>query len=434
MINWRKPVIYSLLYLSGSKIPKYLEEIKRVDSMSDKEKKKYQEDKLKKLLLHSYENVPYYTKVLAEAGVVKDGKVHLENFSKIPILTKGIIRKEKENLLSKDYKSRKPYENSSGGSTGEPVRFIQDKEYNEWNIANKIYYKIQRNYNIGNKELRLWGSEKDVLEEKESFKVRIRNFIFGRKEINSFNMSLQNMKNYYEVLNSYKPSWVEAYAHSIYEFAVFLEKNNLRPHTPKGIICSAGNLYPHMKQKIEEVFLTNVYNRYGSREVGDCACTDNTKNGFRLSIWNQLIEVDTLNQNIYVTPLNNYSMPMVRYDIGDKAQRGNKFSYLYNLEGRETTVFKTANGKIIPGEFFIHFVGVVFNKGDIGRFQVIQKDYKNIIIKITIRDRESFMKSKLNIENSIKKVMGKVNINWKEVSEIKPLKNGKYLYIVSELK
>ena len=36
-------------------------------------------------------------------------------------------------------------------------------------------------------------------------------------------------------------------------------------------------------------------------------------------------------------------------------------------------MFKTKKGKLIPAEFFIHFIGVVYNDGGIKKFQVIQK-------------------------------------------------------------
>ena len=48
--------------------------------------------------------------------------------------------------------------------------------------------------------------------------------------------------------------------------------------------------------------------------------------------------------------------------------------------GRHMEVFKTKDGTIVPAEFFIHFVGVVYNKGYIDKFQLIQEDYDRIII------------------------------------------------------
>ncbi len=41
MINWRKPIIYALLYLTGSKISRNLREIQIIDKLSLKEKEEY---------------------------------------------------------------------------------------------------------------------------------------------------------------------------------------------------------------------------------------------------------------------------------------------------------------------------------------------------------------------------------------------------------
>jgi phenylacetate-CoA ligase len=51
-------------------------------------------------------------------------------------LTKDIIRKEKQNLIAADIK--KLYLNSSGGSTGEPLNFYQDKNYKQHSYATML--------------------------------------------------------------------------------------------------------------------------------------------------------------------------------------------------------------------------------------------------------------------------------------------------------
>ena len=128
-MNWRKPLIYLSLYAAGNRIPYYLKQIKKYEFLSREKTAELTKRKLETLLLHTHNNVPYYHQILSSCGVVKDNKVDLANFSRIPVLTKEIIRREGKNLYSSDYKKRKPYENTSGGSTGEPVRFIQDAEY-----------------------------------------------------------------------------------------------------------------------------------------------------------------------------------------------------------------------------------------------------------------------------------------------------------------
>lgn len=429
----RRRIIIMSLIISNSKIYKNIKEIKKIMKYSEKEKKEYQLNKLKSILFHSYKNVPYYTELFKKHKIINDkDEINLKKFKEIPFLTKDIIRNNSKKLQSNDISKRQWEFNTSGGSTGEPIKLIQDKNYKEWNIANKIWIKKHfGNHKIGEKELRFWGSERDLLEGKESLKIRIRNWLYNRKEFNTFKMTEEDMFNYVEKWNEYKPYWVESYVQSIYEFAKFVKEKNLKIYSPKnGILTSAGTLYPHMQELIEEVFNCKVYNRYGSREVGDMACGHNE---LLLSIWNHYIEI--IEGKIYVTTLNNYSMPLIRYEIGDIGIKGNNWQYIEKVEGREMSMIKTKKGKLIPGEFFIHFIGVVHNKGFIDKFQVIQKDLNNITIKIISKNISEFKKNKTEIEKSInKETENSLNINWKIVKTIKPLKSGKYEYVRSEVK
>ena len=97
-------------------------------------------------------------------------------------------------------------------------------------------------------------------------------------------------------------------------------------------------------------------------------------------------------------------------------------------------MFKTRDGKLIPGEFFIHFIGVVFNKGFMKKFQVIQKDYERILIKVMLDDEKEFLCEKPKIETSICEVMNaECRIDWEYVDDILTPPSGKYMYTICEI-
>ena len=305
---------------------------------------------------------------------------------------------------------------------------------------------------MGDRELRLWGSEQDLMRGKDNWSLRIRNKIYGRKELNSFRMSVDDMNRYVKIWNRYKPEWVEAYAQAIYEFALYVKSHSYEMYIPKGIVTSAGTLYPSMRKVIEEVFRCRVFDRYGSREVGGIACSCQEEVNLHLSVWNHYVEVldDSMHPvvegqrgKVYVTTLNNRIMPLIRYEIGDIAGKvewkhdckEHPMPLIKGLEGREMSVIRTRDGKIIPGEFFIHFIGVVYNTGFIEKFQVIQHDYEDIEIKVKLLDEKEFEKMRIKIENAIRMEMSHaVRIVWTKASDIPNLKSGKYLYVFSELK
>ncbi|MFW6233303.1 MAG: hypothetical protein ACOC3Z_01425 [Nanoarchaeota archaeon] len=429
-MNWRKPVVTLLLKIKGTRIIDNLNIIKKLDKLSEAHKKKYQKKKLQKILNFAYKNVPYYHKILSK--FVVNGNVDLDKFDEIPFLTKKELRSQNKDLLSKDYKKRKTFENTSGGSTGEPVRFIQDRTYDDWNIANKIYYKLKAGQDIGMKELRFWGSERDLLEGKEKFSIRLRNWLYNRREFNTFKMSEKDMYRYVKEWNKYKPSWVESYVQSIYEFAKFISDNGLKIHSPKnGILTSAGTLYPHMKKKIEKVFGCKVYNRYGSREVGDMAFgLDN----LYLSFWNHYLEV--INGKIYVTTLNNYSMPLIRYEIGDIGELSDDGLSLTKVSGRVNSMIKTSKGNIdsaaITSALYFDLKGNLFTS--FSKYQLVQKDKDVFELQVVISDTKKWVEEKNDILYVMKQILGKtVNLKFKEVKHIPSLDNGKYEYIRCEI-
>jgi len=445
-------ILNLIFYLrSRMKIFDQLKSLKIYEFNSLKENLTVQQDNLKRLLLYSWYYIPYYNKILDEAGVVKDGKIYLENFRNIRILDKKTLAENFDLLQTTNKKYlKKMYLNSSGGSTGIPAKFIQDYEYKTIETASKwLYFTFLTNYPC--KNISLWGSERDIIKNKFIVKKRVMNFLQEKMVLNSFIMTQENMILYVEKINQYHPIIIEAYVQSIFSLANFIKNNNLEIHSPLGIITSAGTLYPDMKELIEEVFHCPVLNRYGSRETGDIACSCKENMGLHVNIINNYVEI--LDENlesvkpgeigqIYITKLTNYSMPLIRYRIGDLAipseqincNCGRGFPLIKSIEGREMSVFKTKEGTIIPAEFFIHFIGVVFNEGIISKFQVIQNDYDLITIKYILGKKEGLEDNKNDIEVSIKKIMGEnCRIVWDEVMEIPNLPSGKYLYTYSEI-
>ena len=302
-MNWRKPLINFLLKACKSKIPANLKEIEKHEFASRDELEQLRRSKLEKLLVHAYENVPYYNKVLQQCGVIDNGIVRLERFSEIPLLTKEIIRREGDKLYSKDYKKRKSYENTSGGSTGEPVTFIQDKEYNDWNIATKLYFNAALGKELGDREIKFWGSDRDILAGNLTVKDRLINLLYNRKFFNCYRLGEQEMRQLIELNNTFKPVAYWAYMESVLELSNFLAYHQLYFHSPKIVISTIGPLTEEVREKIESNMSCKVYNQYGSREVGAISCQCTKQRSMHTFPWWNYIEVAVpveLPDNFYI--------------------------------------------------------------------------------------------------------------------------------------
>jgi phenylacetate-CoA ligase len=446
MMNWRKPLIGLALRLTGRPVFRYLEYLKSVEYESPQRLRQLQDEKLEKLLLHAYEQVPYYDRILPEAGVVKGNKIILENFPNIPILTKEIIRREGRNLYSKDHKKRRAHKNTSGGSTGEPVEFLQDPRYEAWMFAGRFLYNLWAGKDVGQPEIKLWGSERDILEGKDEPATVLRRWLFNTHLLNTYKMSEQDMRLHIEAWNHIRPKQVWAYTDSMYRLSRFVAEENLSVHVPTSIICTTAKLLPEMRSHIEQTFGCKVYDQYGGREVGAVASECRFQNG--LHIFTPLQKLEILGSDkrqakpgdvgrIILTNLDNYSMPLVRYEIGDtgciiegNCPCGRGFPLLKEISGRIFAHFIRKDSGVVHSQFF---VALFFFKPWVREFKVIQKDYD--LIKVLVAgDREPNQDDINVIVKKIHKVMGEgCKVEFDFVDEVPPTASGKYLYTVSEI-
>ena len=87
-----------------------------------------QSERLQRLIHHSYENVPYYRRLM-DAGGLSPGRIRTAaDLSLLPILTKADVREYRSDLLAEGFPRRELLEGRTGGSTGEPLVFYSSRE------------------------------------------------------------------------------------------------------------------------------------------------------------------------------------------------------------------------------------------------------------------------------------------------------------------
>ena len=375
---------------------------------------------LSQLLAHAGEHVPYYRDILPSGS----------EFTSLPILTKDVIRNGSSELKAATSPG-KQYLNSSGGATGEPVTFIQDTDYQSWNNATQAYYfskfhGLEPGYD---KSVWLWGSERDTFGT-SSWRTRLALSLQSRLLLNTFAADETRWIEYADRIRTYRPSFVAGYAGSLYQLARVARNQNLRLYSPRFVHSSAERLHDFMRMEIEEHFDSSVYDYYGSREVGAIAgeCCDGSRHIF---IQNNIVEIlddsDDVIKNgeegrIVVTNLHNYSMPMIRYEIGDTGSIagedctcGSSLPVLETLTGRVTDHFVSQLGTLIHGEFFTH---LFYFRDWVEQFQVDQLSLDRVRVSIVHRSRVD-EGDVADITRSMRLVMGsECDVEWRYVDEI----------------
>ena len=408
---------------------------------------------LANLISHATVNIPFYRDHATE-NHLEANDIRLDPWQalrSLPVTSKSAFVSNRE-LYALEI-GRGTFRNSTGGSTGQPVEVLQDRVFQCDALATTYLFYEWALRPMGYKTLKLWGAERDLLKGKLGLNQRISDLIGNRKTLNAFRMDSERMLKYVQAINSFRPACIEAYASSIYELARYIGDNGLVVFSPGTIVSAAGTLFPHMRREIESVFGCEVFDRYGSREAGNMAAECREHKGLHVFGETTIIEVVDENGNavsegeegeILVTNLSNYTMPLIRYRIGDRARAGTKlcecglpYPKLERIAGRIGETFRTRMDGVVSPEFFIHLFGVMCNDGSIDKFQVIQKNIDHVVVRLKFKDDGSSWASTLEDKATalIKAVLGKeCLVDYVNEIEIEPTPTGKHLYTICELK
>ena len=413
------------------------------------ENKKIQRKKLYTLIKYANQNIPYYKRIVKEYNIQFSEDTIFDDIKKFPLLTKDVIRNNFDELYK--FRDNTYYRNTSGGSTGEPAVFYQDSSYFAWNTATKIFFDEWAGRKIGEPMVRLWASTQDISKAGQGFKGYLRQQLSGVTTLSAYRMSAKNIYKYVQIINNIRPCLIFAYTSSIDELARSIQEHHLSIYSPKVIMTSAGVLYPEVRTRIERVFQAPVFNRYGSREVGDIACNCEKNQGLHIIPTIHYIEIlDNQGKEvklgetgeIVVTLLTNYTMPLIRYKIEDRGifsemecSCGRGFPLLKKVEGRIRSMFRNKQGNVIDGGVFIR---LFFFRDNIKQYQVIQESLEHITINLVLKDKRQIKvieKDFMQISKAIKLFMGSETIiKYNLVDVIDSGPSGKYRYIFSKVK
>ncbi|GGW22055.1 phenylacetate--CoA ligase family protein [Arenibacter certesii] len=418
-------------------IYKRVQQLRVFDITNPEQKKNHQLKKLEEVLKIAINKVPFYKKMNLPIHI-KD--ISYEDFRKIPIITKELIRDNSSELLNGNYK-KLTYKNTSGGSTGEPLEFYQTKEQGVYGTLN-YYYALQLNGIRGfEKSVDLWGAERDMHKIKKKFNFK--SLIYNKTSLNTFILSETIIEHYVKILNKKKPVFIKAYVHSIYEIAKYINSKSVKINFKPVIHCTTGPLYPEMRNEISKAFnQAYVYNFYGSREVSAIATEVKGLEGMYVLFDNVFVEILDSDNNpvqhgeegeIVITTLNNHYMPLIRYKIGDRAIKGDDSNYgvllMKKVVGRTLGVIHREDGSQLDGQFF---TSLFFNKKGIKSFQLVQKSIYVLVLYVV--KNKNFNSNELEeVILRIKDELPNVTIQLLFVDKINLTSTGKIMYVYSEI-
>lgn len=450
-MRWRAPLIRAFdRYVKRMHVHDKVPGFHHYFSLPQAERSLLQEQKLVRLLKHAAEHVPYYREVLFDVGVAgPNGTIDLSHFADIPILTKQIVRSQFERLTSNDLPRRRWYYNSTGGTTGTPFRCIQDTDYGQMAIAGEYYYREKLGVRLGERVFQLWGSEREIMEGSIGWRAQMTSYLRHNYMLPAFRMTPDDMQRFVALIRAKRPLLLIAYVECAYEMARYIKKHGSDMPPMLGVVTSAGTLLPAMREEIEQTFNSEVFNRYGSREMSNMAFDLPSHEALEVSTYTHVIEVlDQQREHcavgeegeIIVTGLENDAMPLIRYQIGDAAAvhsltQSPVLSTLAMCDvcGHFLDVIVRRDGTLVSPGLFTHAIGSMHYTDRIEKVQIVQEDFD--IIRIRLVASGELPEAELaEIESLLKAGMGDdCHIEFEYVDSLPPSQSGKFQHVISHV-
>lgn len=405
--------------------------------------------KLKSLITFVYREVPYYREVMSGRNLTPNDFNSLKDLAKLPILTKDDIRKQPEKFIPEFY-SDSQISNlkkiSTGGSTGTPMTFLFDEKMISIRKAHWWRWSKFAGVDLYNDKMIYIGSDAESKYRKAKNYKGIYNATRTRLSLSANAMSPAVVDRYIESMKSFNGDYIRGYASAVYLLAVGLnERKTVIPL--KAILTSSDGLLPHYRDVIRKAFKCEVFDFYGQNEDVLTGTECETHNGFHINSESCIAEtVDSTNNVIQDngflvgTHLENYSMPLIRYKVGDigkldlnweKCQCGRSHQKIIELDGRDGEVISSPGGrKTACGSMSLPMKLM----GDaIIKCQFVQEQEDVLIINLVPGNDWSERNKKKFFHKIREQVGDDLILDLRIMKDIPTRKNGKFQLIVSKL-
>lgn len=433
-------IIHPLAALkAGSKHLRYLKYLRRTQFDPPAVVQGRQLGRLKTILRHAYDTVPFYREAWDQAGVHPSDLKTIDDLKLFPVISKSELRTRENEFLSTSFNAAKLIVKRTSGSTGVPLTIRIDEAGKQWKAACTIRSDEWSGYRLGQRVAKVWGNPEY---RHFGFKGRLRNRLLDRATyLDTLDLNDSRILEFVSQVRRHRPGLLFGHAHSLYLLAKRLKNDGVTDIRPRGIISTAMPLHSWQRTVMEEVFGVSPTNRYGCEEVSLIACECEKHRGLHVNADSVFVEIENANSNtgnLLVTDLSNLAMPLIRYRIGDVATLSNRvcdcgrgLPLIESVEGREADFVVTPSGRLISGislteNFALHIRGAA-------QVQVIQETVHHLRIRL-VPDEKFNSESERQIANLVNETFGNgVRHDVERVHSIPQEPSGKYRFCISKV-
>jgi len=437
--------------VSGRYTCKAYSELMETQWLSKDELVAYQEKKLRRLIKHAYECVPYYRNLFKENSLTPNDIKSLSDLEKIPISDKTTIKNSSgypDCMFSQSHSRRRVTFGRTGGTTGEPLILAKDVNTRSYTWAAYWRWLSWMGLNRGDKTATIWGQSIIQTQLKKRLISKIISKMDNVIQLNAYDLNDSSMQLFAEQIMKFKPKRLHGYTSSILAFSKYIEEISI--HLPPMKVSTTSEvLNSYHRRRLQKNFGNDIFDQYGCGECGSIAFECGSHEGLHISSEHVIAEISGdrckygMNKGeIVLTDLDNLYMPLIRYKNGDiieitdeMCSCGRNLPLIKSIEGRIADLIVAPNGRYADLDYFMQVLDDLewYDKYDIQKYQVVQEREDQIIWNIIADDIPSTSNVK-ELIMAVEKDLAGVNLSIRFVEDIPKEPNGKFRYMKSYLK
>jgi phenylacetate-coenzyme A ligase PaaK-like adenylate-forming protein len=339
----------------------------------------------------------------------------VDNFKKLPYLTKDDLIKYNDAMITEPYKKCKLecrtscitdplwYDNkctigqSTGGTSGKST-FVWMNKYDAYMYIYTFIKSFKKNgYTYGDKMMIFYPSNSyftNEYEKSNNYLSLLNTYFLSFNKINK-----EKTEEFVNSINSNRPEFIVIFPFVLLQLCININRYKMElKHHPKNINLSGEFLLNCSLKFCKKTFFnSNIENTYGAVEFGEIAHQiKGDKNTFE--VFNDFCYLENKGDKIVVSSLINKTFPIIRYvmeDVGEIVNKDGK-QYITNLVGKNTNQIVIKNNKFTSLDIdkLIDYVNIddnivsivmKYDNTSIDINYIIYKDYSKEIRKIIVK-------------------------------------------------
>jgi phenylacetate-CoA ligase len=343
---------------------------------------RFQEKRLRQVVRHAYDSVPFYRRYFDEARVDPREIRTTEDLQKLPIVKKDEFkRQDLSQIISKKFDVNKLKKVRTSGSTGTPfVLYITNVE-DAWRKA--IY--MRANISCGQRVRDRWVVMTSPHHFHDTTGIQRKLGIFSQTCISLFESTEQKLSQ----IAAAKPDILDGYSGSLFLLAREVKRRGFNQIRPRLMFGSAEFIDVPSRRYMEDVFGAPFCDQYGAAEVDRSAWQCLERQGYHMDVDSVITEFVDRNGEpvangergeVVFTNLFNYAMPLIRYNIGDVGSPsgeicpcGRSLPLMNVVEGRKDSFLTLPGNRIVSPMVFNFAISSFEYYEDIDQYRVRQR-------------------------------------------------------------